>query len=69
MAKKKGKKKERGFTLIELMIVIGIIGILAGIAIPAYNAYRERGYIATCVSDSKNALKAAQSYFMFECDE
>lgn len=51
------------------MIVIGIIGILAGIAIPAYNAYRERGYIATCVSDSKNALKAAQSYFMFECDE
>ena len=38
----------RGFTLIELMIVVAIIAILAAIALPAYNAYRIRAANGAC---------------------
>jgi type IV pilus assembly protein PilA len=58
------KRDEKGFTLIELMIVIAIIGILAAIAIPQFNAYRQRSYNAAAVGDLRNAITSQEAYFV-----
>ncbi len=61
-------RDRKGFTLIELMIVIMIIGILAAIAIPNFLQYRRKTYEASAKSYIKNAYTAAQSYFSVEYD-
>ena len=55
--------KSRGFTLIELMVAIGILGILVAFAIPQYLTYRRNAFIAGIKSDLKNASIVQEAYF------
>jgi prepilin-type N-terminal cleavage/methylation domain-containing protein len=52
-----------GFTLVELLIVVVIIGILAGIAIPQFAAYRMKAYCAVAKSDLGNYAVSEEAYF------
>jgi type IV pilus assembly protein PilA len=61
MMEKLGKGR-KGFTLVELMIVVAIIGILAAIAIPQYGLYRERAYVTAMQSDCIAVRLAEEAY-------
>ena len=63
MLQKLAGRNSKGFTLIELMIVIAIIGILAAIAIPNFLRYRDKAFCARSETDAQNVIAAMSSYF------
>lgn len=58
------KKNRQGFTLVEIMIVVLIIGLLAAIAIPSFTRARERARTNTCINNLRQISSAIEQWAM-----
>ena len=55
---------KKGFSLVELLVVIGIIGILAGVLMGVFSGGSDSARAARCLSNMKNLANACQTYGM-----
>lgn len=60
------KQNKKGFTLVEIMIVVVIIGLLAGMAIPAFQKVRNTSQNKAIVNNARQIMSAADQYFLEE---
>jgi type IV pilus assembly protein PilA len=58
------KSRSDGFTLLELLVVMALIGILTAIAVPQYNEYRRRAFDARARSDLYSVAMAQEAHFL-----
>ncbi|HEY9448669.1 MAG TPA: prepilin-type N-terminal cleavage/methylation domain-containing protein, partial [Gemmatimonadaceae bacterium] len=52
-----------GFSLVELIVVLLVVGVLVGLAMPRFHSYRRKAYVATLVSDLRNLAAAEESFW------
>jgi len=60
---RRGKRRSSGFTMIELMVVVAIIGVLVAIAIPEFAGRQGKAFDARVMQDARNAATAEEAYF------
>jgi len=57
------RRRQAGFTLVELLTVMGIIGVLAAIAVPQFSSRQGKAFDARIKQDARNAATAQEAYF------